>query len=287
MRWLVSRGASCAAGLPCATIGGMDDEAPEDGATLPLFSGPHLARFRFDHALEALDLHAALADAPAAWREDVALLAGALGDGGPASADLRRLLDCRRDGWAAPIERAWQRLAGRRLDGKGIPGTLAGEPAAAFLLRGGERARALASLDRHLHHHPRDARGWELFAAFDPVRGAARCAFHGGAVLEAAVPHLLDLLADDEIEPPGPWLLVYAWFTREIELDDIAAALAAERIAAPPLRLPHEARAFAWYLLDAGGRPLGAEVGIVEARARLQQISAAAFRRYLARVAGR
>jgi hypothetical protein len=178
-------------------------------------------------------------------------------------------------------------LIGRRLDAQGIPGTLAGEPAAGFLLRGGERERALASLRRHLHHHPRGTRAWELFATFEPVRGAARCAFHGGVLLEEAVPHLLDRIAEDEIEQPAPWLLVYSWFTREVELHEIGDALHAERISAPPLRLPQEARAFAWYLLDAGGRPLGAAVGVVEARARLQAISPTAFGRYLARVAGK
>ena len=43
--------------------------------------------------------------------------------------------------------------------------------------------------------------------------------------------------------------------------------------------------AFAWYLLDAGGRRyVGESVGVIEARKRLRQISPAACRRYLARV---
>ncbi len=46
-----------------------------------------------------------------------------------------------------------------------------------------------------------------------------------------------------------------------------------------------DARAFAWHLLDAGGRRyVGQSVGVIEARKRLPQISPAAFRRYLARV---
>ncbi len=260
----------------------------DEWSDLPLFNGPHVPRVRFENALRRLDVRAAVPDAPVEWRDAVAAMAAALGSGDPARADLQRLLECRQSGWPAVIERAWQRLVGLRLDAYKVPHTLDGEPAAAYLLRGGE-ARAEASLRRHLEHHPRDVRGWELLAHFEPVRGAARGAFHGGPVAETRVAHLLDAIADDEIAPAGAWLLVYGWFSHELSLDDIARALDVEgMLASPPLAMAGNAKAFAWYLLDAGGRPVGpGSVGVVEARRRLQRISPAAFRRYLARIDGK
>jgi hypothetical protein len=261
----------------------------DDASDLPLFTGPHVARNRFARALDRLDLQSALADAPAEWREAVAGLAAALGSVGPARAELPRLVACRRAAWPSDLERAWQRLVGRCLDAHGIPGSLDGEPAAAFLLRGGDRGRAARSIRRHLDRHPHDAAGWKVMAEFEPVRATARGAFHGGPVLDGYAGPLLDLIAEDEHDPPGPWLLSYAWFIRTIDLEEIGRALAAQGILSrPPLLLPGDAYAFTWYLLDARGRPLGREsVGVVEARQRLQQISPAAFRRYLDRVAGR
>jgi hypothetical protein len=257
----------------------------DDDSSLPLFSGPHLARFRFEKALDRLDLAAAVEDAPPEWRDDVARMAGVLKGRSPARVDLDALLRCRQPTWPPVLETTWQRLVGRRLDAHGIPRTLDGEPAAAFLLRGGEEARAEQSLRRHLSHHRRDVRAWELMARFAPALGAARCAFHGGPVLDAAG-RILDLIREDEIEPPGPWLLPYAWLTRDVDLGDIRDALEAEAVLSrPPLTIPGDARAFAWYLLDAGGRPFGRDsVGVVEARERLQRISPVAFRRYLARI---
>ncbi len=257
----------------------------DDDSNLPLFSGPHLPRFRFEKALDRLDLEAAVEDAPAECRDGVARMAGVLKGKSPARADLDALLRCRQPAWPPILERTWQRLVGRRLDTHGIPGTLDGEPAAAFLLRGGEEARAERSLRRHLSHHRRDASAWELMVRFAPVLAAVRCAFHGGAVLDAAGT-VLDLIREDEIEPPGLWLLPYAWFTRDVDLGDIRDALEAEGVLTrPPLTIPGDARAFAWYLLDAGGRPFGRDsVGVVEARERLQRISPVAFRRYLARI---
>jgi hypothetical protein len=76
--------------------------------------------------------------------------------------DLDALVRCRSADWPAVLERTWQRLVGRRLDAHGIPQTLDDQPAAAHLLRGGERERSWKSIGRHLQHHPRDARGWEL-----------------------------------------------------------------------------------------------------------------------------
>lgn len=259
-----------------------DDEA------LPLFSGPHIAAIRYRRALDHLDLRAAAADAPAEWRAAVLEMAAAVEGTSPARADLDRLRGCARTGWPAVLEQAWQRLVGRCLDGYGIPRTLDGEPAAAYLLRGGDRERAAYSLQRHLAHHPRDAAAWALQARFEPVRGAVRCAFHGGPVLDAAGP-VLDLVREDELDRHGPWLLSYAWFGWAIDLDEIARALTAQGILVrPPLLIPGDARAFAWYLLDAGGRPFGPDsVGVVAARERLQRISPVAFRRYLTRVAGR
>ncbi len=260
----------------------------DDDQNLLLFTGPHIPAIRYQRALERLDLRAAAADAPADWRMAVLQMAAAVEGTSPARADLEQLRRCARDGWPAVLERTWQRLVGRCLDGYGIPRTLDGEPAAAYLLRAGERERAAHSLQRHHAHHPRDAAAWALKARFEPVRGAARCAFHGGPVLDAAGP-ALDLVQEDELDPPGPWLLSYAWFGRAIDLDEIAHALTAEgMLRRPPLLIPSDARAFAWYLLDAGGRPFGPDsVGVVAARERLQRISPVAFRRYLARVAGR
>lgn len=260
---------------------GVSDDDPD----LPLFTGSHIAHIRFERALEQLDLAGAVADAPAEWREAVVALRDALGPG-VASADLEKLRRARRTEWPAPLERAWQRVVGRHLDSHGVPGVLDGELAAAFLLRSGERDRAAASLGRHLKYHPRDARGWELLAELEPLRAAARCAFHGGPVLDVAA-EILDAIDEDEVSPAADWLLSYTWFARVIDLDEIAAALAAEGIlAAPPMPLPGDGRAFAWFLLDAGGRALGSgSQGVVAARARLQRISPTAYKRYLQRAA--
>ncbi len=256
---------------------------------MPLFSGPHIARIRFENALGRLDLRAAAADAPAEWRDAMAAMAAALGNAGPARSNLRQLVACRRSDWPDAMERTWQRLIGLRLDASRFPRMLDGELAAAYLLRGDDAAAAQVSLRRHLEHQPRDVRGWTLLAHFDPVRGAARCAFHGGPVLEKVVAHLLDAIAEDELAPPGPWLLAYGWFAHELDVADVVDALQAEEmLESPPLPVIGNATAFAWYLLDAGGRPLGpGTVGVVEARRRLQRISPAAFRRYLARVEGK
>ena len=265
-------------------VGGMGDE---DG-TLPLFEGVHIPRIRFENALERLDLGAAIADAPPAWRDVVAEMAAAVGDGRLARADLDALVRCRRTEWPALLERAWQRLIGRRLDAHGIPRMLDDQPAAAYLLRGGERERAWKSIRRHLQHHPRDARGWELLTNFEPILGAARCAFHGGPLLDEAA-DLIDAVSDDGLKPVEHWLLSYGWFGHRLELNEIAQALEAEHLKDQPhLLVPGEAKAFAWYLLDAGGRPFGpGSVGVIEARRCLQRISPAAFRRYLARTAGK
>jgi hypothetical protein len=107
-------------------------------------------------------------------------------------------------------------------------------------------------------------------------------------VLEEKAGRAIDLVEEDELEPVGPWLLPYGWFSGDITLRDIALALEAEGLlSTPPLPVPGDARAFAWYLLDAGGRRFSSEsVGVVEARARLQRISPVAFRRYLAKAGG-
>ena len=127
--------------------------------------------------------------------------------------------------------------------------------------------------------------GWELLVSFEPVRAAARCGFHGGPLLDAAG-ELIDLVSEDGLQPVERWLLNYAWFARQVHLDEIRDALDAEHmLAVAPLAVPRDARAFAWYLLDAGGqRYVGRSVGVIEARQRLQRISEVAFRRYLARV---
>jgi hypothetical protein len=271
--------------LACQTIGLMTD----DLAALPLFNGPHIPRIRFERALRELDIRGAIADAPEELRGAVVELAAALPrEGEGVLADLDRLVRCHHDGWPELLEQTWNRLVGRHLDGRGIPGVLNGEPAAVYLLRGGEYQRARESIQRHLSRHPRDVKGWAVFAHFAPVLGAARCAFHGGPVLEVAS-RVSEEVLEDEGAPVGPWLLSYGWFSGHVALEDIAQALEVEGLlSAPPLPLPGDPRAFAWCLLDAGGRPLGhGSVGVVEARRRLQRISLAAFRRYLARAAER
>lgn len=264
-------------------------EVVPDDDELPLFSGPHIPAIRFERALARLDLRAAAQDAPAEWRGALVEMASVIeATQSRSRAGREKLLGCRRPGWPDAIDRVWQRLVGRHLDGQGIPGVLDGELAAAFLLRGGETERAKQSLLRHLEYHPTDVHAWELFTHFDPIRGAARCAFHGGPVLDCAT-HLLDLVEEDELAPHGPWLLSYAWFSGDVDLNEIGSALRAEgSLKVPPLPVAGDGAAFAWYLVDAGGLPLAAtSVGVVEARRRLQRISPIAFRRYLARVHGK
>lgn len=260
--------------------------ANDDSVNLPLFHGPHIPRIRFEQALDRLDLRAAQEVAPEPWRAAVVELADVLEQAGsPARIDVEALARCRRDGWPPSLQQAWERLMGLRLDGHGVPGSYSGELAAAFLLRAGERERARTSLQRHLSYHPRDIRGWKLLTHFEPVRGAARCGFHGGPLLDGAG-DLIDLVREDGLLPVERWLLAYAWLRHHIDLDEMRDALAAENLLArPPLVIPGDARAFAWYLLDAGGRRyVGESVGVIEARKRLQRISAPAFQRYLARV---
>jgi hypothetical protein len=246
----------------------------DDFSDLSLFHGEHIARIRFERALERLDFDAAVRDAPAGWCETVATLRDAVAVRGLVGADLAALRNIHGEGWPAPIERAWQRVVGRLLDAHGVPGVLEDELAAAFLLRADDRERAEASVRRHLSYHPRDVRGWRILAEFEPLRAAARCGFHGGPVLDAAA-ELVDAITEDEVLPVAEWLLAYAWFARAVGLDELAAALSAEGIlAAPPMPLPGDGRAFAWFLLDAGGRPLGpGSEGVIPARVRLQRIS--------------
>ena len=253
-----------------------------DDATLSLFFGPHVASFRFEAALEALDLDVALADCPDDQRQglDVLCLAAA---GGRSALDA--LVAARRPDWDARIEPAWQRLVGRALDGRGIPGVLDGEPAAAFLLRGGEQDRARQSLDRHLARKPADARAWALAVSFQGVLAAVRCVYHGGPLLPEVEP-LRDLVEEDEQPEVEHWILAYAWLGGEVGLADLAAALTAAR-QTRPLPLPGDGAAFAWTIVEAQdfrGSGLALDPDLVRARRRLQRISPAAFRRYLARV---
>jgi len=259
-----------------------------EDSQLPLFHGPHVPDIRFRNALARLDFHAALADCPEQWRDALRDMAEAWSpEGKPGRPDQERLLRARQSGWPDIFERTWQRLVGRCLDSHGIPGVLDGMPAAVFLLRAGERERARRSLDRHLASHPHDWRAWATLIHFEPVRGAVRCGFHDGPVLEKAG-DLIDMVQEDELDPVGPWLLSYGWFTGQVSLDEISSALAAEgTFARPPLPLRNDARAFAWYLLDARGRPFGPKsVGVIEARVRLQAISPPSFLRYLRKVGG-
>jgi hypothetical protein len=253
----------------------------DDDLTLSLFDGSHIPRLRFERALAGLDLEAALADAPAACRAPLLEMRAALGQRSIADGDLDALVRCRRKNWPAEIERTWQRLVGLRLAASSVPGTLDGEPAGAFLRRGGDHDAARQALERHLRTSPRDVGVWEVLAAYDPIRSAARCAFHGGPVLEQLVGTLLDAIEEDELQPAAPWLLVFAWFDHQLALPDLAAALEAEGLNEAPAPTAGDARAFAWHVVQAGAGTS------TDTRRVLKQISPAAFRRYLARIEGK
>jgi len=63
-----------------------------DDSDLPLFTGPHIPRIRFERALERLDFRAAAPDAPREWRSAVEGLAAAVDRvGGGKSPDARSI----------------------------------------------------------------------------------------------------------------------------------------------------------------------------------------------------
>jgi hypothetical protein len=259
---------------------------------LPLFHGDHVPGVRFERALAALDLSAALADCPARWRPALTEMAGAVAGGDSGRADLARLLSARSPGWPPELERTWQRLVGRRLDGFGIPERFGDELAAEYLLRGGERHRAEASLRRHLRYHPADARAWALLAPFEPLPAAARAGFHLGAKVRVPVelvPAVVDAVEDDEHAEVAPWLVAYAWLTGALGTPELVEAVDAEGLRDRPMLLPDGAHAFTFYLVEAetfrcSSGATSAEG--VEARRRLKRISPSAYTRYLRRTAG-
>ena len=261
--------------------------APMRDEQLDLFSGPHVASFRFERALEALDLDAAAADAPADQRDAVTDLAQALRGRSPGRADLERLTAARREHWPALLERTWQRMVGRALDGRGIPGVLEGEPAAAFLLRGGERERAERSVQRHLAHHPADPAAWAVVSAFQPLWGALRCAFHGGPLLEP-IEDLAYEIESDELGPVQSWLPAYGWLLRKLALAQVEETLTAEgRLDQGPLPIAGDGKAFSVFLVWAERARLagrGPTPRAIEARRRMRATSEVAFRRYLVRI---
>lgn len=261
---------------------------PPDSRTLSLFEGPHLATFRFEEALARLDLEAALPDAPEAWRAEVAELAAALGGHAPGRAELSRLLAVRGPvrpaAWPDWLETLWQRLVGLRLDGRGIPGVLEGEPAAAFLLRGKEPARAHSSAQHHLARHPADAQAWAVLAELGEEVAAVRCAWHGGGCAHLPA-ELVERVEEDEHEDLAAWSLALGWLGRWLQTSDLEAALAATgSLGTRPLPIEEDGRAFACYLLWAeqdrlsGGGP---NPQVVENRRRLNRISHLSFQRYL------
>ena len=249
---------------------------------LALFQGTPDTRSRLERALAALNLQAALADAPPDWLRPLKDMAWALEGHSPGSVDPERLAHIHQPGWPAPLEHTWQRLMGRALDGHGIPGVFHGEPAAAFLLRGGEEVRAEASIRRHLFHHPRDTHAWCVLAHFEPAWGAARCAWHGGPLLDGAARAAAAVRADG-LSPPGDWLLVYAWFIGDLSMEQVRETLACEG-SDEQARLPlaGQGRTFTTYVVQAealraaGGDPSS----LLEA---LERISPPAARRYARR----
>lgn len=252
---------------------------------MDLFTGPHVRSVRFSRALDELDLEAAYHDAPDEWAEAVGRLRAAVGAG---RTNLRRLVAARAPGWPEEIERAWQRLVGRSLDGHGFPSSHDGEPAAAFLLRGGERDRALTSIKRHLQQHPREAAAWLILAAMEPARGACRAGFLGAeeAVLRRfdAVDALFEAAEADEHARPERWLLVYAALAGRLPIADVVEAVEAEKLVGRPLGVPGDPVAFAVFLVEAEGlRASDPKLGVdaIEARRRLRKVSAPAFERYL------
>ena len=257
---------------------------PPAGVTpgqLDLFLGPHVPQVRFEGALDRLDLDGALPCAPEEWREATAAFAAAARI--PARRPRMAALGAARvHGWPAALERAWQRLVGRALDRRPTPETWQGEPAGAYLLRGGEEDAATLSLHAYLAAHPSDAVAWATLSALDPFPAAVRAAFHGGPtspVLEPAC----DAMEEDGIPPSRGWTLVYALLTRLIGDPVVEAALAAEALdGTRPLPVRGDGLAFAIYLLEAEQVRRTGELGPDEIRVRraLQGIHPGAFQRY-------
>jgi len=263
------------------------DLPPTGEVQVPLFSGPHVPEIRCHAALGRLDLSTALDDAPEAWREPLSAMNAALACRGPHLGAVARLVACHGPAWPAEVEQTWQRLVGRCLDHSSQPRSLDGEPAAAFLLRGGEKDAAHESVKRHLDSHPADASAWRVLAQIVPLPAAARCAFHGGPVLPP-LDDLLDLAEEDAVTPMPRWMLSYAFIADLVPRTVLEAALCAEgRFDATPLPMPGDATAFAWYLVAEEERrasPMPGDVSPVAARRALQRISAPTFRRYLGRL---
>ncbi|MBN1336039.1 MAG: tetratricopeptide repeat protein [Deltaproteobacteria bacterium] len=247
---------------------------------LPLFDGGDLASTRFSEALRALDLAAATALAPPAWRPVVETWARALGV--PGHPDLPALHTARPPDHPALVV-AWNRLLGRALDSHGIPGVLGDEVAAAFLLRGGETDRARASLARHLRFHPDDPRAWALMVRFEGLPAAVRCGFHGGPLVDE-VGDLVEVITADGLENPRAWLPAYAWLNGLVDLEAVKAALNAERPhRQATLPLPGDGRAFAADLVRAECTRLKGEDD-PEVLSRMEAAGPAAFRRYRLRI---
>jgi hypothetical protein len=199
-----------------------------------------------------------------------------------AAKEVPAIVAARVEGWPEPVDRAWHRLLGRALDRHGIPGVLDGEPAATWLLRGGERERARRSLARHLLHHPADPVAWRVAVTFEGLPAAARCAFHGGPVLPELDP-VAEPLEEDEQEDIAAWGLAYAWLLGQVGTPLLAEAVSAARLERP-LPIAGDGRGFTYLLVETeheGPGPPSPQV--VEARRRLRVISPRAFQRYLDR----
>ncbi len=257
------------------------------GEQIKLFEGAHVPQVQFENALLALDLCKASAHAPGQWKAVVEQMAMAVEGDRPAPVALDALLEARRDDWPDYLERTWQRLVGRALDERDLPGVLHGKPAAAFLLRGGDMEMARSSVERHLEYHPRDPEAWKVLSVFEPVWGAIRCAFHGGPLLEP-LDELVDEIESDDLSPVGDWVLPYAVLTGKLWLQRLGQVLEVEGLLEPAFQpVPGSARAFAFFLYEAERARLRTgklDARVLEARRGMKKTSAVAFRRYLEKV---
>jgi hypothetical protein len=262
-----------------------DDAVPSSRGQLNLFHGRHIAEQRCQEALDRLDFTAALSDAPADWEPALSAIHAAVASRAARPKDAQKLLSCHDPSWPVWIERAWQRLMGRALDSGRNGETASGEPAAAYLLRGGEVEAAEISVGRFLSRHPCHAVGWRILARIRPMPASARLAFHGGEVLPP-LSDLAELAEEDEMLPVPRWLLSYAFIAERLARSELEDALRAEGLFdQPPLPIPGDAVAFAWYLVaeeQTRTSPMPGGISPVAARRALKRISPLVFRRFIA-----
>ena len=251
---------------------------------MSLFAGAHLTENPYRDALNRDDLEAAVKVAPTIWRDATAALLHALRATTP-EARVAALQAVSHE-LAERLKPVWYRLVAQSLDKHTPVGICDGQPAGWFWMLGERPDLARKSLHRHLAVRPTDVPAWQLLAKWEPDRASARCAFHGGPVLDEAAPVLKELEADEL--PAGPWLLPYAWLLGRVGDNEVREAVQAEELHRKvPMPLPDDAKAFtAWMEVAREQRRRGhVAPGEIDARRALQQIHALAFKRWLAKVA--